>query len=212
MQAVFLISLLPSPLCHPEGFSPRDLKPVAEILRCARDDMGMIQVRLGGLDAGKEFLAIMGEDFYNESMGDLDILQLNDDELYRLYLSGRMEAGDELMLRHGNGLTAYISSFLKSPSDAEDLMFDCFTVILVDRPGIAEGCFKTYLYRIARNKACTLWKRLFRKNDFILLEELTDIADMQPDLFAVTEASPEEEMLLRERDLGLRNALNRIAP
>ncbi len=53
---------------------------------------------------------------------------MTDDELYRQYLGGDASAGDQLMLRYGDALTAYLNAFLHHPHDAEDLMLDCFAV------------------------------------------------------------------------------------
>ena len=59
---------------------------------------------------------------------------MTDDELYREYLDGDSSAGDRLMLRYGDVLTAYLDGFLHNAHDAEDLMLDCFAVILVNKP------------------------------------------------------------------------------
>ena len=64
---------------------------------------------------------------------------LNDDELYKNYLEGNKACGDELMLRYADSLTAYLNAFLKNMEDAEDLMLETFTVILVDKPKIGAG-------------------------------------------------------------------------
>ena len=70
---------------------------------------------------------------------------MSDDALYCRYLAGDHAAGDQLMLRCGDALIAYLRGFLHNEQDAEDLMLDCFTVILVDKPRIAEGNFRAYL-------------------------------------------------------------------
>ena len=126
---------------------------------------------------------------------------MSDDELYRTYLAGDMSAGDTLMLRYGDALTKYLSSLLHDMNDAEDLMLDCFTVILVDKPRIADGHFRAYLFRVARNMAARQWKQKFRRQEFTLDEELPD-----EDHF------PEKMMISEERRNILRHCLNRIAP
>ena len=92
---------------------------------------------------------------------------MTDDQLYRQYLSGDQTSGDELMLRYADALTAYLDAFLHNAQDAEDLMLDCFTVILVDRPKIAEGSFRAYLFKVARNKANRLWRLRFRQQELL---------------------------------------------
>ena len=125
----------------------------------------------------------------------------SDDELYRSYLSGEQPAGDQLMLRYAHALTAYIAAFLHDNRDAEDLMLECFAVILVDKPRIADGHFRAYLFRVARNMACRLWKRKARLREFSLDETLVS-----------RDATPEDAVMASERDAALHRCLNRIAP
>ena len=126
---------------------------------------------------------------------------MTDDQLYHEYLAGDQSAGDRLMLRYGDALTAYLAGFLHNAHDAEDLMLDCFTVILVDKPRIAKGNFRAYLFRVARNKANRLWKLRLKRQEFSLNETLASEGD-----------SPEETAWTLERNAALRRCLNRIAP
>lgn len=128
---------------------------------------------------------------------------MTDDELYRAYLAGDRAAGDQLMLRSSDALTSYLNAFLHDAQDAEDMMLDCFTVILVDKPKIANGNFRAYLFRVARNKASHLWKLRLRRKEFSLDET---------DLLPSGENSPEEAVLADERSAAIRRCLNRIAP
>ena len=93
---------------------------------------------------------------------------MTEGELYRAYLSGDASAGDQLMLRLSDALTAYLNTFLHSEQDAEDIMLDCFTVILVNKPTIADGAFRAYLFKMGRNKANRHWKLRFRRQEFSL--------------------------------------------
>ena len=126
---------------------------------------------------------------------------MSDDELYRQYLAGDQSAGDQLMIRYADSLTAYLNGFLHNPQDAEDLMLDCFTVILVNKPAIGEGHFRAYLFRTARNKANRMWRIRFRQQEF----------DMDEDLPAQDD-SPEDTAWKSERGVILRKCMNRIAP
>ena len=126
---------------------------------------------------------------------------MTDDQLYCAYLSGDQTAGDQLMLRYSDALTAYLDAFLHNAQDAEDLMLDCFTVILVKKPKIGEGNFRAYLYKMARYKANHLWKLRLRQQEFNLDETLPDQGE-----------SPEEAVWSGERGVILRRCLNRIAP
>ena len=130
---------------------------------------------------------------------------MTDDQLYRKYISGDMSAGDELMLRYSDTLTAYLDAFIHNALDAEDLMLDCFAVILVDKPKIAEGNFRAYLFKVARNKANRLWKMRFRRQEFSLDEDLSEAIPHQDD-------SPVDMILKNERVTILQQCLNKIAP
>ncbi len=126
---------------------------------------------------------------------------MSDDQLYRAYLAGDMSAGDRLMLRYADALTAYLTGFLHNPHDAEDLMLDCFTVILVDKPRIGPGKFRAYLFRVARNMAGRMWKSRLQRQEFSLDETLVPAGH-----------SPEDAAWESERSAALRRCLNRIAP
>ena len=122
-----------------------------------------------------------------------------DDELYNGYLGGNAQAGDELMLRYGDALTAYLFSFIGDHHDAEDLMLDSFASILVRKPKIGEGCFKAYLFKTARHKACRLWRKKLKQNEFSL-----------PDDIISEEVSPERKTVIDENISALHKCLNLI--
>ena len=126
---------------------------------------------------------------------------MTDDELYLQYLAGDTSAGDQLMLRYGDTLTAYLDGFVHHPQDAEDLMLDCFAVILVGKPEIREGNFRAYLFRIARNKVNRLWRVRLRRQEFT-----------PDDTLASPDQNPEDTALKNERSEALNRCLNRIAP
>ena len=130
---------------------------------------------------------------------------MTDDELYRQYLAGDQAAGDALMLRHADALTAYLNAFLHNAQDAEDLMLDCFTVILIDRPKIADGHFRAYLFKTARNKVSRLWRLRFRRQEFSLDEA-------NAEAIPAREPEPEDTVLKAERSAILYRCLNRIPP
>lgn len=171
--------------------------------------------------------------FYEGTMADT----AGDDELYRRYLSGEVSAGDELMERYADALIAYLYSFVHNRQDAEDLMLECFTVILADRPKIAAGCFRAYLFRMAHHKACSLWKRILRRMELPFYEgalmdadgNRTDGEKLFPDglnwrimeeaerqivgeagIRPAENTDPENVLWLRDRAAVLHKCLNRI--
>ena len=121
--------------------------------------------------------------------------------LYERYLAGDQAAGDALMLSLGDELMAYLRAFLHHPQDAEDMMLDCFTVLLVNKPKIKEGCFRAYLFKTARNKANRLWRLRLRRREFSLDEALLSEGD-----------GPEVSAFRNETHAALNRCLNRIAP
>ncbi|MBO7387522.1 MAG: RNA polymerase sigma factor [Lachnospiraceae bacterium] len=136
---------------------------------------------------------------------------LNDDELYKNYLEGNKACGDELMLRYADSLTAYLNAFLKNMEDAEDLMLETFTVILVDKPKIGEGCFRAYLYKVARHKACRLWRKKVKQSEFFITQDDEDKEDTMESV-ASESGQPEDEFLRGELGYTVRKCLNVIAP
>ncbi|RKM58099.1 sigma-70 family RNA polymerase sigma factor [Butyrivibrio sp. X503] len=123
----------------------------------------------------------------------------SDDELYNDYLKGKQEAGDKLMLRYGDALTSYLFYFIGDYHDAEDLMLDSFAAILVRKPKIGAGCFKAYLFKTARHKACRLWRKKLKQSEFSL-----------PDDIISEEASPEKKTVIDENISSLHKCLNLI--
>ena len=136
---------------------------------------------------------------------------LNDDELYKNYLEGNKACGDELMLRYADSLTAYLNAFLKNMEDAEDLMLETFTVILVDKPKIGEGCFRAYLYKVARHKACRLWRKKVKQSEFFVPQDDEDGENVMENV-ASESGQPEDEFLRGELGDTVRKCLNIIAP
>ncbi|MBO4807495.1 MAG: RNA polymerase sigma factor [Lachnospiraceae bacterium] len=136
---------------------------------------------------------------------------LNDDELYKNYLEGNKACGDELMLRYADSLTAYLNAFLKDMEDAEDLMLETFTVILVDKPKIGDGCFRAYLFKVARHKACRLWRKKVKQSEFFISPEDAERDDVMESV-ASDKGQPENEFLRGELGNTVRKCLNIIAP
>lgn len=130
------------------------------------------------------------------------------DELYRRYLAGDSSAGDQLMLQYGDQLMAYLDAFLHNLHDAEDLMLDCFAVILVKKPQIREGNFRAYLFRVARNKANRLWRLRMKRNEFSLDDTGRTVLLAE----GTGRTVPLAEMERKERNAALERCLNRIAP
>ena len=140
---------------------------------------------------------------------------ITDDELYRKFLSGDTDSYDQLMLRYGDSLTAYLYGYLKNWQDAEDMMIESFARIMARSPHISDGSFKAYLYKTGRNLAIRLHERILHLKPFSMdsLDEevldslLTQAAENGPD-----ESPEESEITGGETKEALTRCLERIAP
>lgn len=75
-------------------------------------------------------------------------------ESYRKFLAGDKKGLVEIMELYSDSLVAFINGFVHNESTAEDLMQDTYLELIVKKCKFkGESQFKTYLFRIARNKA-----------------------------------------------------------
>ena len=128
---------------------------------------------------------------------------LNDDDLYRRFLSKDITAYDELIKRYYDGLLRYLYGILADHYYAEDMTVEAFAAILAKKPGIGEGCFKAYLFRTGRNLAIRYAKKN-RRADIFSFEEL--------ETAAISDSSPEREIIESEKKEILQNSLEQIDP
>ena len=112
-----------------------------------------------------------------------------DDELYRRFRGGDTSAYDELMVRLGDSLVLYLNGYLHNWHDSEDLMIEAFARIMVKRPLIGDGKFRSYLYRTARNLASRFHARSTRADVF----SLDGIEGQLPDQKEIEEKLQKEE-------------------
>lgn len=126
-----------------------------------------------------------------------------DGKLYESFRLGDTSAYDQLMIRHGDSLTLYLYGYLHDWHDAEDLMIEAFARIMVKRPRIADGCFKAYLYKTARNLAARFHARRTKFSQFSFEEYPGEFADHE---------LIEEKLVESERVAALHACLGRIDP
>lgn len=78
----------------------------------------------------------------------------NGAESYRRYLRGDQAALEELVVLYSDALTGFAYCYVKDAAAAEDVMAETFASLIVKRKHFKEDAlFKTYLYKIARNKS-----------------------------------------------------------
>lgn len=127
---------------------------------------------------------------------------MNGESSYSRFLKGDNDALGELVTKYNKPLVFYLTSILKSVSLAEDAAADAFVKILVKKPRLkTEEAFCAYLYRSARNNAIDELRRQKRRGEVPPLE--TEIADT---------ALLEDELLQKERDKSLHNAMKSLSP
>ena len=79
---------------------------------------------------------------------------------YRRFLDGDESGLEELLNMYGNNLIYFINGYVKNISLADDIMEDTFMELIVHKYRFrGESSFKTYLFRIARNKALNAIKK-----------------------------------------------------
>lgn len=93
--------------------------------------------------------------------------------LYAQYLSGDESALTQLVQTYGDGLVRFAYCFVKDAMTAEDIAEDTFATLIVKRKRFSpRASFKTYLYKIARNK-CVDYLRFKRR--FVPLDDLSNV-------------------------------------
>ncbi len=96
---------------------------------------------------------------------------IDDEDLYKDYLAGDDVSLALLMERYGDRLTFYINGYIHDLYDSEDLMIEAFAYLISKKPRIREGCFKAYLYKMARNLSLRFITKK-RLNHSFSLEEI----------------------------------------
>ena len=140
-----------------------------------------------------------------------DIGKLSDSALYREFLAGDTASYDQLMIRLGDSLIRYLYGYLHDWDEAEDMMIEAFARIMAKRPRIADGAFKSYLYRTGRNLALRFRENKNRAQVFSL--DGMDSEAAAGTGTAGTGMSPvEEEVVNAEQTEALYRCLDRIEP
>lgn len=93
--------------------------------------------------------------------------------LYAQYLNGDVSALTQLVETYSDGLVRFAYSFVKDAMTAEDIAEETFAALILKRKRFsAHASFKTYLYKIARNK-CLDYLRLNRR--FVPLNDIQNV-------------------------------------
>lgn len=117
---------------------------------------------------------------------------------YRRYLQGDKGALEELVIAYADPLVRFCNTYLHDMSLSEDVMEDTFAVLIASKkPFREEAKFKTYLFRIARNRCIDV---LRARKRVVYREEVFASAPEDPETYALDSA---ETTLLYEALLAL---------
>lgn len=121
----------------------------------------------------------------------------NGAECYQRFLKGDENGLNEIVAMYGNHLIFFINGFVKDINLAEDIMEDTFMELIVHKHRFREeSSFKTYLFKIGRNKALNFIK----KNKKTVSIE-TDIEDA---------TKLEEQIIKSDQNKHVRQAMKEI--
>lgn len=116
---------------------------------------------------------------------------------YRRFLEGDENGLKEIVEMYGNNLILFINGYVKNITLAEDIMEDTFMELIVHKHIFrGESSFKTYLFKIGRNKALNAIKK-----NKVLISLETDVEDI---------AKIEEVVIQNEKNRHIRDAMKRI--
>lgn len=122
---------------------------------------------------------------------------------YSRFLSGDRDAIDEVIRDYKDGLIYYIYSIIGDMDMSEEAATDVFIKLYVDKPVFkGESNFKTWLYKIGRNKACDLLRKRSRLSE-IPLDNAYSVS---------AEENIEQNYIDQEEGSLLRNTVSRLKP
>ena len=116
---------------------------------------------------------------------------------YRRFLEGDENGLNEIVEMYGDRLLFFINGYVKNISLAEDIMEDTFMELIVHKHFFrGESSFKTYLFKIGRNKALNALKK--NKKMVPMETEIEDVVKL------------EELMIKNEKNQHVRDAMKKI--
>lgn len=122
---------------------------------------------------------------------------------YQRFLAGDKQGLVEIMELYSDRLVAFINGFVHNESTAEDLMQDTYLELIIKECSFrGESQFKTWLFKIARNKAI----------DHIRKHRKVIPVDEMFSFWFEEDQSPENLLVASERNSAVRAAMKSINP
>lgn len=146
-------------------------------------------------------------------------MQDNGIELYRRFLNGDERGLEELIALYQHGLLRFIYGYVQDVALAEDIFTDVFLALYYKRSfKETDGAtLKTYLYKIARNKALNAIKKRKRQRE-VSLDALMELGaenpakEGTPSLFYRVDNSPQNALEESERTKRVHEAMSQLKP
>ncbi len=129
------------------------------------------------------------------------------DKLYKEFLEGDQRAFEELVRMYRESIIRFLRRFLPGEDEAEDVAADVFVVVLEKKRYRGEGCFSSWLYAIARNKAIDHIRRCRRLVPLEEAEQLPHPTGSAEDAVIATERREEMRAALKVLKADYRMAL-----
>lgn len=134
---------------------------------------------------------------------------------YRRFLEGDESALEQLIALYQRGLLRFLYGYVHDISLAEDIFTDVFTTLYYKRSFKEQNnaSFKTYVYKIARNKALNALKKRNRRKEISLdsfIEDNGNGALNEAARLFYDESTPERILETQERTIVLEKAFRRI--
>lgn len=111
----------------------------------------------------------------------------NGESSYRRFLDGDLDAFEEIIDAYGTGLIFFINGFVHNIDVAEEIMEDTFCdLIFYKNRYNNKAKFKTYLFAIAKHKACDYIKKEKKKGQVPIedyMNRLTDLISVEDRIF-----------------------------
>lgn len=118
---------------------------------------------------------------------------------YRRYINGEKSEFDEIIKLYREPLVCFLRGYVKNDADAEDIAADTFVELLIHPKRYSfKSSLKTYIFSIARHKACDFLRRK-KREEFEFDENI--LCDIPSDFVT------EEGILNEERNGIVRRAM-----